>query len=212
MFAHYIDIALNYARSGSVALTEYLYIVVFLAALLESTPIVGTFTPGTLFFIFFGYAAFINDTNIGLLILIGGIGAFLGDLIGYFLGKYAGGWMVRNKKLLKQVHIDQGRGFFSKHGGKSILIGRFVGPIRPIVPLVAGSIHMSMRKFIFWNIIGAFLWATLYIVVGYFFGAYAETIEQYVSRASVVAVIVLAIAGYFMYRKHKKKKQISHAQ
>ncbi|MEN9604478.1 MAG: hypothetical protein RJB39_163 [Candidatus Parcubacteria bacterium] len=203
MFHHYIDAALNYAQSGSTALTDYLYIIVFLAALIESTPVLGTLTPGTLFFLFFGYSASITGTNLAMIILIAGIGAAVGDIGGYVLGKYGSGWMIRNKKILKEVHIEQGRRFFSRHGGKSILLGRFVGPIRPIVPLIAGSIRMNFQTFLFWNIVGAFAWAALYMVLGYFFGTYAREIEKYVSEASIIMVIVLAIIGYSMYRRYK---------
>lgn len=204
MFHQYVDAALNYAQSGSVALTDYLYIVVFLAALLESTPVIGTFTPGTLFFLFFGYSASVNGINLPVIILIASVGAVVGDVLGYILGKYGSGWMIRNKKLLKEVHIEQGRGFFSKHGGKSILLGRFVGPIRPIVPLIAGSIHMGFQKFLFWNILGAFLWSALYMTLGYFFGAHARTIEHYVTDGGFIILGVLAIGAFFVYRKYKK--------
>lgn len=209
MFHQYIDAALNFAQSGSAALTDYLYIVVFLVALLESTPVIGTFTPGTLFFLFFGYSISVTDSNLALVILVASFAAALGDVIGYILGKYGSGWMIRHKKLLKQVHIEQGRGFFSKHGGKSILLGRFVGPIRPIVPLIAGSIGMSFRRFLFWNILGAVSWCTLYITIGYFFGAHARTIEKVVTDGSWLVLIILAIAGYIVYRKYKKKSKLN---
>lgn len=214
MFHHFVDAALNYAQSGSAALTEYLYIVVFLAALLESTPVIGTFTPGTLFFLFFGYSVSISGMNLGVIILIATIGAALGDIGGYILGKYGSGWMIRNKKLLKEVHIEQGRGFFSRHGGKSILFGRFVGPIRPIVPLIAGSIGMNFQRFLFWNILGAFLWSALYMTLGFFFGSHARTIERYVSDGSLIIVGVLVIVGYIVYRKYKKNTKLNstHAQ
>lgn len=205
MIHHYIDIAMRYIEDGSMYLGDYLVPVVFLAALLESTPIIGTLTPGTLFLLLFGYAAFINGTNLGVIILVAAIGGVLGDLIGYAIGRYGGAWLIRHKKILKEVHIEQGRGFFSKHGGKSIFVGRFVGPIRPIVPLVAGSIRMSIKRFLFWNILSACLWATIYLVAGYFFGSYARTIESYVSEASIVVAVILAICGFFVYR-HKKRQ------
>jgi membrane protein DedA with SNARE-associated domain len=205
MLHHYIDLALTYAQSGSVALTDYLYLIVFIAALCESTPILGTLTPGTLFLLFFGYAAYVNGINIAVLILIGSIGAVVGDVIGYMLGKYAGGWMVRNKKILKEVHIEQGRGFFSRHGGKSIMIGRFVGPIRPIVPLIAGSIHMRFSKFLFWNILGAFIWASLYMLLGYFFGQYARKIEHITSGLSLILTVALIVVAYIVYKRYKKR-------
>lgn len=198
---------LNYIESGSAFMVDYLYPMVFTSALLESTPIIGTFTPGTLLFLFFGYATSVNHVNLALIILFATIGAFLGDILGYLLGRYAGGWMIRHKKILKQAHIDQGRGFFSKHGGKSILIGRFVGPIRSIVPLIAGSIHMGFSKFMFWNILGAFLWSTLYIILGFFFGAYVREIEKIVSNTGIcmtLAIIIIAVVFYFIYKKKKQ--------
>ncbi|MES2623258.1 MAG: DedA family protein [Patescibacteria group bacterium] len=206
MFHHLVDTMLNFADSGSSLISTFLFPIVFIAALSESTPILGTFTPGTLFLLFFGYAASLHSVNLPLLVLVATLGAIMGDILGYLLGKYAGDWLVRNKKILKQVHIEQGRGFFSKHGGKSILIGRFVGPIRPIVPLIAGSIGMSFRKFIFWNVLGAFLWAALYITLGFFFGAYAREIERVVSDASWVLLIVAILAGGFYYYKYRKNK------
>lgn len=210
MFHHYIDVALNYAQSGSAALTDYIYIVVFLAALLESTPVIGTFTPGTLFFLFFGYSASVSGVSLPMIILVASIGAVVGDVLGFLLGKYGSSWMIRNKRLLKEVHIEQGRGFFSRHGGKSILLGRFVGPIRPIVPLIAGSIGMNFQRFLFWNITGAFLWAALYMTLGYFFGQHARIIERYVTDGGFIILGILAIAGYIVYRKHKKKNKLKH--
>ena len=201
-----VDTLLNYADSGSALITGYLYPIVFVAALSESTPILGTFTPGTLFLLFFGYAASVHSINVALVVLVASIGAVVGDILGYLLGRYAGDWLVAHKKILKQVHIEQGRAFFSKHGGKSILIGRFVGPIRPIVPLIAGSIGISMRKFLFWNILGAFLWAMLYITLGFFFGAYAREIERIVTDASWTILIILLAVGGFYYWKYKKNK------
>lgn len=183
-----------------------MFLIVFLAAMLESTPVIGTFTPGTLFLLFFGYTASVQDVNLGLVILSATIGSITGDMLGYLLGRYASGWLVKHKKLLKAGHIEQGRAFFSNHGGKSILIGRFVGPIRPIVPLIAGSIHMRPSKFLFWNILGGFLWSTVYVTLGFFFGAYAHQIEKIVSRTGLAILAVLMLAGAYMYMKNRKVK------
>lgn len=203
MFQHYVDVAVNYVQSGSIAISDYLLIIVFLVSILESTPVIGTFTPGTLFLLLFGFATYTNGTNLGLVILVCTLGGVVGDVLAYSIGKYASGWMIRHKKLLKEVHIEQGRGFFSRHGGKSIMLGKFVGPIRPIVPLIAGSIRMGISKFMFWNVAGSFLWAAVYIMLGYFFGNNAESIEGFVSNMSVIVTGAFVIIGYFIYRKKK---------
>lgn len=193
----------HYFQLVTTLVFEHIFILALVISFLESVPVLGTFTPGTLFMIFFGFTASTNGVNIGYVILAGFIGAVLGDFIGYLMGKYAGQWMINHKKLLKQVHIETGRAFFSRHGGKSILIGRFVGVIRPIVPLIAGSIHMSMRKFLFWNMLGAFMWVTLYMVLGFFFGKHADLIEKISSRISIVLVLVLIPIVYVLYKKYK---------
>jgi membrane protein DedA with SNARE-associated domain len=185
-----------------------MFIIVFFVALFESTPIIGTFTPGTLFMLFFGYMASVQDMNMALVILSATIGSIVGDVLGYIFGRYAGVWMVNHKKILKIGHIEQGRGFFSKHGGKSILIGRFVGPIRPMVPLIAGSMHMRFNTFIFWNILGGFLWSTLYITLGFFFGAYAHNIEKIVSRTGLLLVVIGVCVGVWYYIKKTKRIEI----
>ena len=82
MIHHYVDTVIRYIEEGSAYLGDYLILVVFLAALIESTPIIGTLTPGTLFLLLFGYAAFVNGTNLGLIILVAAIGGVVGDLIG----------------------------------------------------------------------------------------------------------------------------------
>ncbi len=208
MISHYIDTLLVYAESGSSIVVQYIFIIAFLATILESTPVLGTFTPGTLFLLFFGYIASMQDVNLALVVLVATLGSITGDVIGYLLGRYAGGWMVKHKKILKIGHIEQGRAFFSKHGGKSILIGRFVGPIRPMVPLIAGSVHMRFSTFIFWNILGGFLWSTLYLTLGYFFGAYAREIEHVVSRTGLIILGVGVMIGVWYYVKYKKRKDL----
>jgi undecaprenyl-diphosphatase len=123
------------------------------------------------------------------------------------VGKYAGGWMVEHKKILKAGHIEQGRRFFTQHGGKSILIGRFVGLVRPMVPLIAGSMHMRIQTFIFWNILGAFLWSALYLTLGFFFGAYAHQIHRVIYHAgfAIAGILVSSAILYYIYICSKKE-------
>ena len=208
MISHYIDALLVYAESSSSIVAQYLLIFVCVSAVLESTAVIGTFTPGTLLLLFFGYIASVQGVSLPLVILSAMIGSIIGDLFGYMLGRYAGGWMLKHKKILKIGHIEQGRGFFSKHGGKSILIGRFVGPIRPMVPLIAGSVHMRFSTFIFWNILGGFLWSTLYAALGFFFGSYAREIERFASRTGLLLIIISVSIGIWYYIQHKKKIEI----
>jgi len=208
MISHYTNLLLTYAESGSSLVADHLHVIAFFAALLESTPVVGTFTPGTLFLLFFGYVSSVQHINVATVVLFAMLGSIAGDILGYTLGRYAGSWLIKHKKILKIGHIEQGRAFFSKHGGKSILAGRFIGPIRPIVPLIAGSIHMNFSRFLYWNILGGFLWSTLYVTLGFFFGAYAREIERVVSRTGLIILGVGAMIGVWYYMKNKKQKEL----
>ena len=90
-------------------------------------------------------------------------------------------------------HLDIGKRFFAKYGNKSVFFGRFIGPVRPIIPFVAGLSKMDRLPFFFWNIISAFLWATAYLLAGYFFGGAVKAIEVWSTRARVFLIFLFLI-------------------
>lgn len=184
----------------------YLYFIVMGVALLESTPIIGTFTPGTLMLLFFGFLISVSDTHLILAIAAAVIGAALGDCLGYLLGRYGSRFFKEHKGLLRIGHIEMGKAFFAKHGGKSIFIGRFVGPVRPIVPLVAGAVRMSMCRFLPLNFSAAFVWAGLLISIGYFAGNEWQHAERIVTDISIAGLFVLAFLLFKFVRNMKKQE------
>ena len=185
-----------------------IYLCVAFVGLLESTPIVGTFTPGAFIILFCGFM--ISEGYIDFLptFLSAAAGSALGDMIGYYFGIYGRAYIHDHKGLLRTAHIEMGRGFFSKHGGKSVLLARFTGPIRSIIPVVAGMIGMSKRRFIVLNILGALLWSFLYVYLGYAFGSQLKTIEHILSRVGVFVTIAGIAFGalYFHIRKRNAVK------
>ncbi len=205
MISNYIDILIQYLNTHNEFLYTFLPILVFFAAAMESTPVLGTVTPGTLFLLFFGFTTYSLSDNILIIIIAATLGSVFGDILGYLLGKYGTNFLLKHKKLLKHSHIEDGQKFFSNHGFKSILIGRFVGPIRPIVPLIAGGIKMNLSKFLFYDILSSILWATLYIVIGYYFGNYFREIESVVSNISVLITIIIIFIIFWYFFKTKKK-------
>jgi membrane protein DedA with SNARE-associated domain len=209
MISQYIDIFINYLALHSDFLLIYFPILVFLTALIESIPGLGTITPGTLFFLFFGFSAYNLNLNLSTMIFAATLGAIAGDVISYMLGKYGSNFLLKHKKILKLSHVEDGRKFFINHGVKSIFIGRFIGPIRSILPLIAGSLSVNFSRFMFYNILSAFLWVFVYIIIGYYFGSYFREIESFVSNTSIIlTIIVLGGLGYYYYfQKNKNKKQ-----
>ena len=145
---------------------------IFIISFVESLAIAGVIVPGVMLLFMVAAVAGGGALSIEASLIWAFFGAVSGDGLSFFLGRYfnesiASVWPVsRYPKLL-----DSGRDFFEKHGGKSVLIGRFVGPIRPILPMIAGMLHMSPRKFFLFNVVSAIGWAPVYILPGYLVGA-----------------------------------------
>lgn len=184
----------------------WFYIIVVLVALLESTILIGTFVPGTVILLFFGFTASQGDISLFWVICATSLGAVIGDFISYAFGRYGRGFVQEKKGFLRISHIEIGKAFFVKHGGKSVLLGRFVGPIRQIIPFIAGAVHMQYWRFVYLNVTGAFLWAVSYIVLGYYFGANWRLIDKIISRVGIIvsAFIVIGVAYAFHRRRQKR--------
>lgn len=186
---------------------HWVYAIVFLSTIIESTPVLGTFTPGTLFLLFYGYLAGQGYGVLGIYIIFVTLGGVLGDVFAYLLGKYGKRFFKEHNKILKLGHLETAKAFFHRHGGKSILFGRFVGVVRPMVPLVAGSVGMSWKKFLGWNVLSAVLWASLYLLLGFFFGKNFKYIDDIVSNIGILLTFIL-IAGALIYWKKNQIKAV----
>lgn len=164
-------------------------------AFLESLAIAGIVIPGVL--LLFGACAVAGSGILGVWATLGSalLGAILGDCISFFLGKTLKDhirdlWPFRNYP----SWLDNGETFFHRHGGKSIIIGRFVGPIRPVLPLVAGMLNMPSLRFVIINFISAVAWAPLYVLPGYLFGLSLQQGVSLPEGLSNLGLLLLAIA------------------
>ena len=155
------------------------YWIAFLAAFFETILGVGFFIPSSTIILFMGALAAKGYFDLGDLFWFAIIGAVIGDNINYFIGKkYGSKIFAKGFWFIKPEHFKKGEEFFKKHGPKSVFLGRFIGFIRPIIPFVAGLSKMNKWTFLFWNVSSAFLWATLYLLIGYFFGGAIDTIGK----------------------------------
>ena len=170
------------------------YGVILLISFLESLPALGTVIPGATFTVFAGILAAEGYFNLSELIGVAALGAILGDTLSYFLGTKGTHLFRAENKLLKLSHLERGQAFFVKHGSKSILLGRFMGPIRAVVPFVAGLSGMERKKFLAWDIVSGLAWAISYILLGYFFGGAFQVIEAWFSRVGVLLLVLFLIA------------------
>lgn len=183
-------------------LIEYPYILliaVCAVAFLESFALLGILVPGVV--LLFSLAALANAALIPPLTLLafGAIGAFMGDVCSFLIGR-----TFRDKIehwrwfRTHQNWLDQGTWFIQKWGWLSVIIGRFLGPLRPVIPLVAGTLGMPPKLFIPLSSITVLVWAPAYLLPGYFTGELAElwTLQPLSTRSIIVyALTALAISG-----------------
>ena len=144
----------------------------FLAAFVESLAIAGMFVPGVA--ILFAVAALAGQAQLPLseALLSAGLGAIAGDTISFALGRLLQGRLTSLWPVSRYPHlITRGERFFLRHGGKSVVIGRFVGPVRPIIPMIAGALLMPWPRFLTFNIASAIGWAPAYILPGFLVGS-----------------------------------------
>lgn len=179
------------------------YWFILLVSLVEALVIVGSFIPGALFVVFAGVLVSKGVYDLGDMIIFASVGAILGDIVSYYLGTKGIHLFKNENRFLKEDHLASGKQFFKKHGDKSILLGRFLGPLRSIVPFVAGLTGMNKKTFLIWNVIGGIAWAVSHILIGYFFGGSLAFIHQWSLFVTVFVLGLLALlAMVWVFVKH----------
>lgn len=141
------------------------------AAFIESLAIAGLVVPGVA--LLFAIAVLAGETGMPVWQALAWtvIGAIAGDNISFWIGRACTGHLHRIWPFSRYpVVLDRGEQFFRKHGGKSVVIGRFIGPIRPVIPLVAGAFGMSGNRFLIFNLASALGWAPVYVLPGFLVG------------------------------------------
>lgn len=186
------------------------YWVVFLITLLESLVIAGVVVPGATLVVLAGFLSSQGYLDIGDLIWFAAMGAIFGDGISYYLGTKGIRFFHNENRWLKADHLDRGRRFFHKHGSKSIFFARFITPFRAAVPFVAGLSGMEWGRFLFWNIISAFLWSASHLLAGYLFGDALMAIEAWSTRVGyavglIVVFLIVLYAVRFMIIRHGRR-------
>jgi membrane protein DedA with SNARE-associated domain/membrane-associated phospholipid phosphatase len=194
------------------ALGPWTYLLVGVLAFLETGAFVGLIAPGESVVIVGGVIA--GQGEISLIVLIGIVwgAAILGDTTSFFIGRRLGrDFILRHgpKVKIDEARLEQVESYFSRHGGKTILIGRFIGLVRALAPFVAGSSGLPYRRFVPFSIIGCGLWATLFCVLGYVFWESFDQVANVAGKATfgfglTVAVIV---GGVYAYRQLRQPEQ-----
>ena len=168
--------------------------IVFLVSFLESLVLVGILLPGIV--ILFGVGALIG---LGLLEMVpvwvaASTGAFLGDVLSFYVGRRFRAHLLDIWPFSRYPALmERGTRFFHAHGAKSVVAGRFIGPLRPVIPSVAGMMGMKPPRFLAVDIPTCLVWAPSFLLPGMLFGASLEVASEYTARLAAMLVIVLAI-------------------
>ena len=168
-FIIHLDVHLGEIISTYGSLT---YGILFLIVFAETGFVVTPFLPGDSLLYAAGAFAAIGSLNIWLMIFLLIVAAILGDTVNYWIGHFFGQKIVDNPKIkfINQDHIDKTEKFYKKHGGKTIILARFVPIVRTFAPFVAGVGKMNYSHFILYNVVGGIAWVMLFGWVGFFFG------------------------------------------
>ncbi|RJQ32169.1 MAG: DedA family protein [Actinobacteria bacterium] len=182
----------------------WIYLILFIVIFCETGLIVTPFLPGDSLLFAAGAIAAIGSLNISWLFFLLFLAAVLGDTVNYTIGNLFGQRILENKKIpfIKQKHLEKTNKFFEKHGKKTIIIARFVPIVRTFAPFIAGVGKMNYGQFLSFNVVGGFVWISLFTFGGYFFG----NISFVKSNFSLIVVVIILISVVPIALELLKKK------
>ncbi len=184
------------------------YAILFLIIFMETGFVVTPFLPGDSLLFAAGTFAALGSFNVLTLFFVLFFAAVLGDTINYWIGSKIGIKVFeRDSRFFKKEYLLKTQKFYEKHGGKTIIIARFIPIIRTFAPFVAGVGTMEYSRFLMFNIVGAFLWVSLFIFGGYFFGNIPIVRRNFeVVILVIIAISVLPMLFETIRAKRKGKK------
>lgn len=210
--AQFIDLFLHvdrYLLDLSAAYGVWIYAILFLVVFVETGLVIWPFLPGDSLLFTAGAVAATGALDVGVTFLLLLAAAVSGDAVNYALGRAVGTRVIhlsetdrRWGRWVNPTHIARAREFFARHGGKAVVMARFVPIVRTFVPFVAGAAEMSYPSFALYNVSGAFVWVGLCLGAGYLFGNVSFVKENFslVALAIVGVSVLPMLVEYLRYR------------
>jgi len=193
-----IDLFLHLDQHLGQLISQYgiwTHLILFLIVFCETGLVITPFLPGDSLLFAAGTFAALGALDLWLVMLLLIVAAIVGDTVNYWIGAYIGPRAFKGDiRFLRKEYLDRTHAFYEKHGGKTIIMARFVPIIRTFAPFVAGVGAMSYPKFITYNVVGAVLWVGLFVLGGYFFGNISVVRENFtLVILAIIAISVLPI-------------------
>ncbi|MDG9926532.1 MULTISPECIES: DedA family protein [unclassified Pseudomonas] len=183
----------------------WIYGILFLIIFCETGLVVTPFLPGDSLLFVAGAIATQDAMNVHLMVVLLIIAAILGDAVNYSIGRFFGAKLFANpdSKIFRRRYLELTEAFYAKHGGKTIILARFVPIVRTFAPFVAGMGHMPYRRFAAYNVIGAIVWVTLFSYAGYFFGN-LPVVQSNLHYLIVAIIFVSILPGVIEIIRHRR--------
>lgn len=205
----------------SEGLGAWTYLLVAMMAFLETGAFVGLVAPGEFTVLLGGAVAGQGDISLPLILAITWLAAFLGDTVSFSFGARLGrGFLVRHGERVRitEERLTQVEDYFARHGGKTIVIGRFIGLVRALAPFIAGTSKMGYRAFWPYSVLGTGLWAATFVLIGYFASQSLDTVAEIVSRGLlwfgffVALVVGIVVAVRFLRDAGNRKRAVAEIE
>jgi len=194
-----VDFILNIDQHLTTIVAQYglwVYGVIFAIIFVETGVVIAPFLPGDSLIFASGALVALTEgsLSIGIVALLLPLAAILGDTTNYLIGHFFGSRILNRLegRLIKSEHLAATTAFYERHGGKTIVLARFVPFMRTLAPFVAGIGRMEYRRFAIFNVIGGLLWTWLFLFLGYFFGNIGFVKDNF--EWVILAIIAVSIA------------------
>lgn len=206
-FAQLIDIALHLDRHLLGFLSDYglwVYALLFAIIFAETGFVVTPFLPGDSLLFVAGTLAAGSGLDVQWLIPLLIVASFGGDNTNYWIGHHLGPRVFRHNdaRLLNHEYLDRTRDFYNRHGGKTILLARFLPILRTFAPFVAGVGHMPYARFLAFSFAGSVLWIMLFVLAGYYFG-HLPVVRKNLTLVMLGIIVISILPGAIAWLRHR---------
>jgi len=209
LIQHFFDLFLHLDQHLELIIRDYglwTYLILFLIVFCETGLVVTPILPGDSLLFAAGALAATTSLEVGWLLALLGVAAIAGDTVNYWIGHRVGPKVFSGgrTRLLNREYLDRTHAFYEKHGGKTIIIARFMPIIRTFAPFVAGIGSMNYARFLMYNVLGGVVWVSVFILGGYLFGNIPVVKRNF--TLVIMAIIVISILpGIFEFLRHRHR-------
>ena len=214
--SHLIDVFLHLDMYLDTVIQQYgvwMYFILFVIVFLETGIVVTPFLPGDSLLFAAGALCARGDLAVGWLFMLLCLAAVLGDTVNYSIGHLVGPRAFHGQnRLFKREHLERTHQFYERHGGKTIVLARFIPIIRTFAPFVAGIGRMSYGRFVTYNVLGGLLWTVLFVFGGYYFGnqPWVKRNFTFVILAIIVISLLPLVVEFIQNYRRKARAARAH--